>query len=85
MKEQSHNNAVEMFRESKVKITSEGTRYTGIVIGSQILNVSCTKSLADNWIKQQLLLTRKAEPELKSVYFAFFGRFKGKAYSATTA
>ena len=85
VKEQSDSNAVEMFRESEVKITSEGTRYTGIVVGSQTFNVSCTKSLVDNWIKQQLLLTRKAEAELKSVYSVFIARFKGKVYSATAA
>ena len=74
-----------MFRGSEVKIASEGARYIGIVIRSETFKVLCAKSLVGNCIQQQLLLTKKLEPELKSVYFVFVGGFKGKVYSATTA
>ena len=37
---------------SKVKVTLEGKRYLGAVIGSEACKVSYTKSLVDDWIKQ---------------------------------
>ena len=70
VKEQNHNDAVEIFRESEVKITSEGKRDLGVVIGSKVLKISCTKSLVDYGMKQ-LRLSRPA-------YSAFVGGFKEK-------
>ena len=63
---------------SKVKVTSEGKRHFGAVIGSEVFKVSHTKSLVDDWIKQLKLLSIIVESEPESAYSAFVGGFKGK-------
>ena len=65
---------------SKVKITSEGKRHIGAVIGSEAFKVSHAESLVDAWIKQDWfkLLSIIAESEPQSAYSAFVSGFKGK-------
>ena len=75
---QVHNNAVEMFRGSEVKIPSEWRHHLSVVIGSETFKISYTKLLVDEWIKEFKLLTKKPEPEPKPVCSSFVGRFKGK-------
>ena len=40
--------AVDVFMGSKMKVTSEGKRHLGAVIGSEAFKVSYAKSLVDN-------------------------------------
>ena len=63
---------------SKLKLTSEGKRHLGAIIGSETFKASYTKSLKDYWIRQLKLLSIIAESELQSAYSAFGGGFKGK-------
>ena len=63
---------------SKLKLTSEGKRHLGAIIGSETFKASYTKSLKDDWIRQLKLLSIIAESELQSAYSAFGGGFKGK-------
>ena len=58
-----------------MKVTSEGKRHLGAVIGSK---VSYEKSLVKNWTKQLKLLSVIMESEPQSAYSAFVGGFKGK-------
>ena len=51
VKEQHYHKAVDVFMGSKVKVTSEGKRNLGAVIGSEAFKVSYAKSLVDDWIK----------------------------------
>ena len=69
MQEESHNNAVKMFRGSEVTITIEGRCHIGVVIGSNTVKITYTKTPAGDFFKQLKLL---------SVYSAFDGGFKGK-------
>ena len=48
MKEQHYNKAVDVFMGNKVKVTSEGKRHIGAVIGSEAFRVSYAKSLVDD-------------------------------------
>ena len=64
-----------------MKVTSEGKRHHGAVIGSK---VSYEKSLAKNWTKQLKLLSIIMESEPQSAYSAFVGGFKGKLYEHNT-
>ena len=61
-----------------MKVTSEGKRHLGAVIGSKVFKVSYAKSVVDDWIKQLKLLSVIAESEPQSAYSAFVGGFKGK-------
>ena len=58
-----------------MKVTSEGKRHLGAVIGSK---VSYEKSLVKNWTKQLKLLSIIMESEPQSAYSAFVDGFKGK-------
>ena len=78
MKERHHDEAVDVFRGTKVKVTSEGKRHLGAVIGCEAFKVSYAKSLVDDWIKQLKLLSVIVESEPQSAYSAFLGGFKGK-------
>ena len=62
---------------SKVKVTSERKRHPGAVIDNE---VSCAKSLVDDWIKQSKLLSIIAESEPPSAYLTFVDGFKGKLF-----
>ena len=62
---------------SKGKVTSEGKRHLGAVIGSEAFKVSYTKPLVDEWIKQLKLLSIIAESEPQSAYSYFVSNFKG--------
>ena len=61
--EQHLENAIETFRGSEVKITTEGKKHLGAAIGSEDFKASYVKSLVDNWINQLKLLLKFAEPE----------------------
>ena len=61
-----------------MKVTSEGKRHLGAIIGSKVFKVSYAKSVVDDWIKQLKLLSVIAESEPQSAYSAFVGGFKGK-------
>ena len=50
VKEQYYNKAVDAFMGNKVKVTSEGKRHLGAVIGSEAFKVSHAKSHVDDWI-----------------------------------
>ena len=78
VKEQHYNKAVDVFMVSKVKVTSEGKRQLGAVIGSKAFKVSYAKSLVDDWIKQLKLLSITVESGPQSAYSVFVGGFKGK-------
>ena len=67
VKEQ-HNKTVDVFMGSKVKVTSEGKRHLGAVIGSEVFKVSYAESLVDDWIKQLKLLSIIAESDPQSAY-----------------
>ena len=56
VKEQYFENAIETFRGSEVKISTEGGKHLGAAIGSENFNASYVKSLVDNWIDQLSLL-----------------------------
>ena len=77
VKEQHYNKVVDVFTGSKVKVTSERKRHPGAVIDNE---VSCAKSLVDDWIKQSKLLSIIAESEPPSAYLTFVGGFKGKLF-----
>ena len=62
----------------KVKVTSQGERRLGAVIGSEAFKVSYAKSLVHDWIKQLKLLSIMAELEPQSAVSAFVGGFKEK-------
>ena len=78
VKEQHYNKAVDAFMGSELKVTSEGKRHLGAVVGSEAFKVSYTKSLLDDWIKQLKLLSTIAQSEPQSTYSVFVGGFKGK-------
>ena len=67
-----------MLMGSEVKITSKVRCHIGVAIGSEAFKISYTKSIVGDWFKQLKLLTKKDEPESKSIYSAFDGEFKGK-------
>ena len=48
-----------MFRESEVEITLEGRCHIGVVIGSETVKISYTKTPAGDLFKQLKLLTTK--------------------------
>ena len=81
VKEQYLENAIETFRGSEVKITTEGKKHLGVAIGSEDFNASYVKSLVDNWINQLNPLSKIAESEPQSAYSAFVGGLKGKLTS----
>ena len=76
VKEKHYNKAVDVFMGSKVKVTSEGKRHIGAVIGSEVFKVSHAESLVDDWIKQDWIKLLSIIAE--SAYSAFVGGFKGK-------
>ena len=76
VKELHHNKAVDVFMGSKVKVTSEGKRYIGAVIGSETFKVSHAESLVGDWIKQDWIKLLSIIAE--SAYSGFVGGFKGK-------
>ena len=78
VKEQYFENAIETFRESEVKITTEDKKHLGAAIGSEDFKASYGKSLVDNWIDQLNLFSKVAESEPQSAYSAFVSGFKGK-------
>ena len=78
VKEQHYNKAVDVFMGSKVKVTSEGKRHLGALIGNEAFKVLYAKSIVDDWIKQLKLLSIIADSEPQSAYSAFVGSFKGK-------
>ena len=78
VKQQHHNIALETFNDSEVKITTEGKRHLGAVIGSTSFKNYYSKSLVDEWIMQFKLLSKIAESEPQSAYAAFIGGFRGK-------
>ena len=63
---------------SEVKITTEGKRHLGAVIGNKSFKKSYSQSLVDEWIIQLKLLSKIAESEPQSAYAAFVGGFRGK-------
>ena len=62
----------------KVKVTSQGKRRLGAVLGSEAFKVSYAKSLVHDWIKQLKLLSIIAESEPQSAVSALVGGFKEK-------
>ena len=56
MEEQSHNNAGEMFRGSEVKIALKGRCHIGVLIGSETVKISYTRTPASDLFKQIKLL-----------------------------
>ena len=78
VKEQHYNKTVDAFVGSELKVTSEGKRHLGAVIGSEAFKVSYTTSLLDDWIKQLKLLSILAQSQPQSAYSVFVGGFKGK-------
>ena len=78
MKEQHYNKAVDAFMEIKVRVTSEGKRHLGAIISSEALNVSYTKFLMDDLIKQLKLLSLMAGSAPLSANSAFDSGFKRK-------
>ena len=78
VKEQDFNKVVDVFMESKVKVTSEGKQHHSVIISSKAFKVSYTNSQADDLMKQLKLLSITAESEPQSACSAFDGGFKGK-------
>ena len=58
VKEKHLENAIETFRGSKVKITSEGKKHLGTAIGSKDFKASYVKSIVDNRIDQLNLVSK---------------------------
>ena len=56
VKEYFYENAKETFKNSEVKLTTEGKRYLGAIIGSTAYKETFMKSLVEGWIKQLKLM-----------------------------
>ena len=78
VKQQYQKTAEETFMGSEVKITTEGKRHLGAVIGSKSFKKSFSQSLVDEWIILLKLLSKIAESEPQSAYATFVGGFRGK-------
>jgi len=78
VKETFYQDAVEVFKNSEVKITSEGERHLGAVLGSEQFRKTYVEKLTDEWNEQLVVLSKIAESEPQAAYSAFVGGFKGK-------
>ena len=79
VKEQYLENAIETFRGSEVKITTEGKKHLRAAIGSKSFKALYVKLLVDNWIDQLMkLLSKITECIPQSAYSTLVGGFKGK-------
>ena len=78
VKEKYLENAVESFRGSEVKITKEGKRHLGALIGNEAYKKSYTRLLIDEYVEPLELFSKIAESGPQSAYSAFVRGFTGK-------
>ena len=78
VKQQHFANAIDIFSDTEVQLTTEGQRHLGAVIGSAECKKQYVDSLIDDWNQQLKILPKIAEIEPQAAYSAFIGGFKGK-------
>ena len=78
MKHQYENNAMDIFKDSNVRITVTGQRHLGAVIGSLHCKNECVDNKVASNTTQLKLLSKIAETEPQTAYSFFLAGFKGK-------
>ena len=70
--------AQNVFANSKVNITADGTKHLGAVIGSTEYRDEYVKDLVKEWDNQFIILSTIAEIQTQATYLAFASGFKSK-------
>ena len=73
VKQQHFANAIDIFSDTEVQLTTEGQRHFGAVIGSAEYKKRYVDSLIDDWNQQLKILSKIAEIEPQAAYSAFIG------------
>ena len=74
----NHEHAVEIFHGTKIKITTEGQRHLGAVIGSIEYKQTYIQDKVNQWIKELQTLSKIAWFEPQAAYSCFVTGFKHK-------
>ena len=78
VKEKVVQKAQSVFKDINIKITTEGQRHLGAVIGSEIFKQKYVQEKIDQWIKELRMLCKIAWYELQAAYSGFIKGFKHK-------
>ena len=78
MKESVVQKAQSVFKDTNIKITTEGQRHLGAVIGSETLKQKYVQEKIDQWIKELRVLFKIAWCEPQAAYSGFIKGFKHK-------
>ena len=78
VKEQYKDKAKEIFGDTNIKISTEGRRHLGSVIGSKQFSENYISSLITQWCEEitELFLIAKTHPQ--AAYYAFTSSYKHK-------
>ena len=80
IKEEHLDRAKFIFKRSEVKITKNGQRHFGVVIGSKEFTQEYIESMVNNCNDQFIYLSKTGEMEPRAAYAAFIGGFKSNVY-----
>ena len=78
VKEKEVQKAQSVFKDTNIKITTEGQRHLGAVIGSETFKQKYVQEKIDQWIKELRVLCKIAWCEPQAAYSGFIKGFKHK-------
>ena len=78
VKEEKHDEALEIFAGTGIKVTTEGRKYLGGFVGTKQGAEDYVQELRDEWIEQLEVLTDIAKSEPQAAYAGFTAGFQHK-------
>lgn len=78
VKEEKFHEAVELFKNTGINITTDGRKYLGGFVGTEEAKIEYVTELRDEWINQLVVLSEIAKSEPQAAYSAFIAGFQHK-------